>query len=242
VKPQRDQIPESTDEKPSKVEPRPEPVEAKDDGALRPPDDRVLGEISHEMGNYFHKLYYWTDYLRGETLDRSQADAAAVEMLSNTVEKLEQFMRMTLEYFSPARLSFNRVTVSDVVEGLGSRLSGRTLKIENLDAYAEIPVLADPSLIGHAIRTVFERVASTLLDEAHMTIRLNETRSGDFRGIEVEFEAGGGARGVQLRSGIEMAVAEKFLHMHGAELLEREETSPTGAERRSLVVFLPIYT
>ena len=34
------------------------------DTGLGIPDDRILGEISHEMGNYFHKLYYWTEYLR----------------------------------------------------------------------------------------------------------------------------------------------------------------------------------
>jgi hypothetical protein len=102
--------------------------------------------------------------------------------------------------------------------------------------------LADAALIGHAIRTVFERVASTLLDEDQMVIRLSETRSNDFRGIEIEFGAGAGAQGVELKRGIEMAVAEKFLHMHGAELLEREESSKNETSRRSLVVFLPIYT
>ena len=213
-----------------------------DEGALGLPDERILGEISHEMGNYFHKLYYWTDYLRGESIDRSQADTAAIEMLGDTVERLEQFMRMTLEYFAPARLTFNRVTAADLVAGLEGRLPGRTLRIENFDAFADTPILADAALIGHAIRTVFERAASTLLDEDQMVVRLSETRSNDFRGIEIEFGAGAGAHGVELKHGIEMAVAEKFLHMHGAELLEREESSKNGTSRRSLVVFLPIYT
>src|SRR5262245_48718952 len=26
--------------------------------------EKILAEISHELGNFFHKLYYWSDYLK----------------------------------------------------------------------------------------------------------------------------------------------------------------------------------
>src|SRR5262249_61906932 len=29
-----------------------------------PAHDRVLAEISHELGNLFHKLYYWAEFLQ----------------------------------------------------------------------------------------------------------------------------------------------------------------------------------
>ena len=36
--------------------------------------EKILAEISHELGNFFHKLYYWSDYLR-ERPTRKNADS-----------------------------------------------------------------------------------------------------------------------------------------------------------------------
>ena len=145
---------------------------------------------------------------------------------------------MILEYFAPARLCFNRVEAGDLVAGLGKGLTGRRLRIEGADSVAGVIVLADASLIGHALRTVFERVASTLIDEDELLVVLLSANRREFPGVEIEFHAGAGvAEGRSLIGGIEMAVAEKFLQMHGGELFERDAGSP-----HSLVVFLPIYS
>jgi len=209
------------------------------DSGLGLADERILGEIAHEMGNYFHKLYYWTEYLKGHGGGSGPTDAAAVDMLETTVERLEHFMRMILEYFAPPRLCFNKIGARDLVAGLGCRLHGRALRVDGLDQYGDTCVLADPGLIAHAMRTVFESVAATLLDEDEMVVRIEPAGRSEFSGIELEFMAGRGlAEGARLTKGIEMAVAEKFLQMHGGEMFERTD----GVGRvRSLVVFLPIY-
>jgi hypothetical protein len=207
------------------------------DTGLGLPDDRILGEISHEMGNYFHKLYYWTDYLKTRSGSGQSTDAGAADMLAATVERLEHFMRMILEYFAPARLCFHRLTAGDLLAGLANRLPGRTLRAVGIEEWGKTAIMADPALIGHAIRTVFERVATTLLDEDEMVVVLTASKRSGFAGIDIEFEAGGGlAANAHLMQGIEMAVAEKFLQMHGGEVFERNEGG------RSLIVFLPIYT
>lgn len=199
-------------------------------------DERVLGEISHEMGNYFHKLYYWTEHLKSRAAG-DPTDITATEMLESTIGRLEHFMRMILEYFAPARLCFNRVEASDLVSGLGSRLPGRRLRVQAADSVAGVAVLADASLIGPALRTVFERVTATLMDEDEMLVILTAATRHEFAGVEIEFHAGRGApAGGSLIGGIEMAVAEKFIQMHGGELFERDAGLPRG-----LVVFLPIY-
>jgi hypothetical protein len=215
------------------------PVEPSADTGLGIPDDHILGEISHEMGNYFHKLYYWTEYLRDRDGHGPDADRTAFDMLEGTVERLEHFMRMILEYFAPARLSFTRLRAEELVVGLGTRLTGRRLVIVGESDVRATPVLADAALIGHALRTVFEGAAATLIDEGEMVVRLAPSRRQKFQGIEIEFHAGRGAPAAKaLARGIEMAVAEKFVQMHGGELFERagDAVSP-----RALVVFLPIY-
>ena len=207
-----------------------------DAGALGPPDERVLGDIAHEMGNHLHKLYYWTDYLRAQVAGRGEPETAAVEMLAGAVERLENFMRMMLEYFAPARLCFTKVKVADLVDGLTSRLPGRRLRLEGFDVYGETTVFADAGLLAHAVRTVFERAASTLVAEDEMVVRVTGASRREYRGVEVEFRGGASTSAGRLKNGIDMAVAEKFLLMHGAELSEREAATP------SLVVFLPLYT
>jgi len=205
-------------------------------GALGPPDERVLGEIAHEMGNHLHKLYYWTGYLREQAAARGESDVAAVEMLGGAVERLDRFLHMILEYFAPARLCFTKVRVADLVDGLGQRLPGRRLVIEGIDRLGGTSVFVDAGLLGHAMRTVFERVASTLVDEDELHVHVELASRRQYRGVEIEFRSGAASvAGSLLKSGIEMAVAEKFLHMHGAELFERE------TDRRSLVVFVPLY-
>ena len=201
------------------------------------PDDHILGEISHEMGNYFHKLYYWSDYLKNAA--RDTGEQGAVEMLEGTVERLEHFMRMILEYFAPARLCFTKVTAAELIGSLESLLVGLRMRIEGdeIDQVGETVVMVDASLIAHALRTTFERAASTLLDEPELVIRVRLARRREYEGVEIEFVAGTASKdATKLMTGIEMAVAEKFFQMHGGELSERE-----GADR-ALVVFLPLYT
>lgn len=203
------------------------------------PDDRILGEISHEMGNYFHKLYYWTDYLKERHAHGGETDAGAVEMLEGTVKRLERFMRMALEYFAPARVSFTRIRATELIAGLESRLVGRRMRVVGSPALESIMVLADAGLIGDALRTVVESLATTLIDEDELVVRLVEARLRDFRGLEIAFEAGKATpAGKALARGIEMAVAEKFIQMHGGEMYERSG----GVAGRVLVVFLPIYS
>ncbi len=199
------------------------------------PDDRILGEISHEVGNYFHKLYYWTDYLKAHD-EGPAADGTAVEMLESTVERLERFVRMMLEYFAPARMSFNHVAASDIVSGLSDKLPGRVVRVEGGESWRDKTILADPSLIAHAVRTVFDRIAETLLGDDALVVHVRRSRRREFEGLEIEFRAGSGVgERARLKQGIEMAVAEKFLVMHGGELFER------GAPENALVIFLPLY-
>src|SRR5712691_8808179 len=72
--------------------------------------ERVLAEIRHELGNFFHKLYYWSDYLKEKPV-RQPADSTATQMLERTIKNLEDFLKMSLEYFHPTQLAFTRMVV-----------------------------------------------------------------------------------------------------------------------------------
>src|SRR6058998_2651059 len=148
--------------------------------------EKVLAEIAHELGNFFHKLYYWSDYLK-EKPARKSADSTAAQMLERTIKNLEDFLKVSLDYFHPTQLSFTRVG-----------------------------------------------------PESSVTVAIERSARRDRAGLEVGFQLHQPNEASALfrtaEAGIEWAVAQKVVALHGGELLERNE----GAEEKSLVIFLPL--
>src|SRR5215831_8684333 len=82
---------------------RPSDTEAADPAVRasepQPRQERLLSEISHELGNYFHKLYYWAELLREQR--PATADAEPAMLLERTIRDLETFLKSALEFFRP---------------------------------------------------------------------------------------------------------------------------------------------
>src|SRR5207244_7069909 len=83
--------------------------------------EKVLSEIAHELGNFFHKLYYWSDYLKEQPAG-APTESTAAQMLERTIKNLEDFLKVSLDYFHPTRLSLMRMAIPDVVGGLLSQV------------------------------------------------------------------------------------------------------------------------
>src|SRR5262249_47922572 len=106
-------------ETPQKLGPRaarpPAPRPEHEATAVRP--ETGLAEIAPELGKLFHQLYYSYEYLK-ERPSRKTADSTAAQMLERTIKNLEDFLKVSLDYFHPTQLSLSRMTVSELVEGL----------------------------------------------------------------------------------------------------------------------------
>src|SRR5260221_9986608 len=124
----------------------PEPAPAPRTAGLEPTADappsvapvvgeRVVAEIRHEVGNYFHKLYYWADFLTESRSGRA-GDVTATQMLEETIRGLEQLLQATLEYVRPMAASPIRMHAREVADGvmrqLASAFAGRVL-VASLD-------------------------------------------------------------------------------------------------------------
>src|SRR5438128_10239358 len=100
--------------------------------------EKVIAEITHELGNFFHKLYYWSDYLKEKPAPKS-ADSTAAQMLERTIKNLEDFLRVSLDYFHPTQLSFTRMAVRELLEGLlfqvRAQLNGTSVMVSEGDAW-----------------------------------------------------------------------------------------------------------
>ena len=103
--------------------------------------ERVVADVRHEIGNYFHKLYYWADFL-AESRNGHAPDVTATQMLEGTIRELEELLQATLEYVRPMAASPIRMHVREVVDGivrqLGNGLAGGELSTHDAGGRATI--------------------------------------------------------------------------------------------------------
>jgi len=209
----------------------------------RAAEERVLSDISHELGNFFHKLYYWTDYLQ-ERRPPASEDTTATEMLGRTIRNLEGFLRVSLEYFRPLSLSTIPMSVSDLVAGLlgqaRSELNGTPLSVADAGQWNGATLLVDPGRLPGVFVLALRRVL-TGIEHARVEIALGPTRRGDVEGLEVRVTAwltnGAGPAALNTAADVEWALAERVVALHGGELVAGESTG----EQRLVVLFLPFH-
>ena len=205
--------------------------------------EKVLAEIRHELGNFFHKLYYWSDYLKQKPVQQP-ADSTATQMLERTIKNLEDFLKASLEYFHPTQLAFTRMAVPDLVEGLlfqaRSHLNGTPVTASGPSEWGEAAILVDPSHLSQASAVTVRHLAKQVGPESHVQIDVKRSARRDCLGLEVDFvlatpnEASPLFRTSEL--GIEWAMAQKIVALHGGEL---SEITGDGV-RKTIVLFLPL--
>jgi signal transduction histidine kinase len=207
--------------------------------------ERVLAEISHELGNFFHKLYYWSDYIKGDAEGAKKFDTTAGHMLERTITNLEDFLKVALEYFHPIKLSFTKITVSELLDGfmthLGAHLNGNEAHVTRDDGGDPGTILVDPARMSQAFRIALHHVHEDLKSGGALTVNLGKTSRRDFPGLEICLTVTPKVAPSPLfrtaEAGVEWAVAQKLIEMHGGEIIE--ELDQHG--RKIVLIFLPLY-
>ena len=200
-------------------------------------DERLIAEIGHELGNYFHKLYYWAEFLQEKRADQS-GDAGAANMLGCTVEKLEGFLKQALECFRPVRLAPVQAPVPDVVAAmlvqLRAHLRGWPVRVADAEVWSQRVLSWDPG----RMYSVLQAIAGHLTEQAPAGTGVHVAIEGDGDGIEVVFRIEGGFGAPEFRSGVaclEWALAERIVRAHHGRLSERRSAGGSTA----LVLALP---
>lgn len=237
-------------ERPEALTKRPTPAVAQPDqtpeqGSLVVVQERVLAEISHELGNFFHKLYYWSDYIKSDSEGAKKPDSTAGQMLGRTIANLEDFLKVALEYFYPVKLNFTRVAVGELLDGfmshLGSHLNGNEVRVWRDEIGEPATILVDPVRISQAFRIAMHKVHDDLKSGSALTVSMRRESRRDFPGLEMRLEVEAKVSPSPLfrtaEAGVEWAVAQKLIEMHGGEISERYDSNG----RREVVIFLPLY-
>jgi len=207
--------------------------------------EKVLAEIAHELGNFFHKLYYWSDYLK-EKPTRKSSDSTATQMLERTIKNLEDFLKVSLDYFNPTQLSFSRMAVGEFVDGLllqlRSQLNGTPVTVSDVGAWRvdEVELLVDLGHLSYAFEVAMRHLVKQMGPESSVSVSIERSARRQEDGLEVRFHIRQPNEGSPLfrtaEAGVEWAVAQKFVALHGGDLLERNE----GPGEKQLVLFLPV--
>lgn len=205
--------------------------------------EKVLAEIAHELGNFFHKLYYWSDYLK-ERAGRQSTDSTAAQMLESTIRNLEGFLKVSLDYFHPMPLAFMRMPAVDLLEGLlfrmRSNLNGTPLTLSDEAPGPELELFVDPGQLSRAFEVTVRHLTKHLGADSCVVVQVRRAVRGHGSGLEVAFELQKPNEASPLfrtaEAGVEWALAQKVVALHGGELEEHIH----GQGGRSVVIFLPL--
>jgi signal transduction histidine kinase len=207
--------------------------------------EKVLAEIVHELGNFFHKLYYWADFLK-QRPSRKSSDTTAAEMLERTIKNLEDFLRVSLLYFQPTQLSLMRMKAGEVADGLlaqlRSQLNGTPLIVSGGGEWQGTPVMIDPGHLSRAFEVAVRHLVMQIGPTSALGVGIAEGVRGGRAGLEVGFRLTHPSEAEPLfqtsEAGVEWAVAQKLVALHGGELIEQS----TAPGEKSVVLFLPLCT
>ena len=166
--------------------------ESAEHGSLVVVQERVLAEISHELGNFFHKLYYWSDYIKSDSDAARKADSTAGHMLERTISNLEDFLKVALEYFYPIRLNFTKIAVGELLDGfmthLSAHLNGNEVRVFRDEIGEPATILIDPARISQAFRIALHQVHEDLKSGGALTVSLGKGTRRDFPGLEMRLD------------------------------------------------------
>jgi hypothetical protein len=165
-------------------------------------------------------------------------------MLERTLKNLEGFLKVSLEYFHPTQLSFTRMAVPDLVEGLlfqaRSHANGTPVEVQAAGAWGDTTVLVDPGHLSKVLGIAVGHLGKGVGAGTRIHIGVERCTRRDGMGLEVRFTLSGPSEGTApvrtSDAGIEWAVAQKVIALHGGELAERADEG--GA--KALTLFLPL--
>ena len=184
--------------------------------AVRP---QVVETVGHVLGNMFQRMYHLIEVA-------GTADAASATALESGTRKLEGFLQLVIDYFSPVTLALQHLPATEVAQGLARQVSDSIGCAVRVDAKlpAESRLLADPGRLARSFSLLASQLRAAGSERA-VTVRVVGETSGRSIRLTVMLPASVVAA-ESSESEVRWAVAEKLLETHGGSL--RQRAMPTG--------------
>jgi hypothetical protein len=211
-------------------------------GSSAESQQKILSEVSHELGNFFHKLYYWAEYL-GDREPAKEGDVTAGEMLQGTIKRLQDFLKTVFDYLVPVELNVVRMTADDLLNSLvgklATRLCSTPLDVDRPEVLGSVGVLVDPARISHALEITVSQIGHQVGDASRIEVAIGTAIGEGRQGIEIrvaiKHPAGDSAPFRSTEASVEWALAEKLFQLHGGNISQHVG----GGEERGVGIFLP---
>jgi hypothetical protein len=189
--------------------------------AVAGPVERVVADVRHEIGNYFHKLYYWADFLTESRAGRA-SDVTATQMLEDTIRGLEELLRATLEYVRPVAVVPTRMPAREVADAvvrqLAAGLDGREIAVIHASDLGDRTAVLDPGRMSQVLQAMIRRLEATVPVAARLcvTVALERRGTSEVLTLVATAPATPSPRGTVAE--VEWATAENVVRLFGGEL------------------------
>lgn len=194
-------------------------TEATDGGQLVLVRPSVLDNVGHVLGNLFQRMYHLAERAK-------ESDTVVAAELESSTARLEDFLKLVMDYMSPPRLSLQSVPAGDVAQSLARQIGdvvGMAPSIDGLDE-AGLPLLVDPGCLSRSFALIagqlraagrtpapaMSAVASRTEQQLRLLVRMPPLRLQN-RSTEAEMQ---------------WVVAERLIESQGGAL--RESLEPDG--------------
>ncbi len=152
-------------------------------------DPEVLRDMRHEIGNHFHKLYYWADLLAAE----DTGEPTGTPSLARALRSFEGFLRTALLYFHGPGEAMVAVSATEVGQALQSILAegGTPVEVDCPKTLSTLRLSVDTERLSTAFRLIGEQL-------------LRVAGSGNILGFRVQLRTLEGAATKDLEIAIEV--------------------------------------
>ncbi len=184
-------------------------------------DPEILRDIRHEVGNHFHKLYYWADLLAAEDLGEPTGSPS----LARSLKAFESYLKTALLYFHGPGEQMVAVSAADVGLALQSSLgeSGGAIDLDAAPGLARFSVRIDPEQLSTAFRLLGGQLTRLSGSGSVLGFKVSLRRVEGIGGADVEVallapRALAATHAAAEVDAVSWAVAGRILQHHGGWL------------------------
>lgn len=212
--------------------------------AAAEPDEQLLFELSHSLGNIIHRMYYWTGVLEDAGLEDATSEYAAPEddavlEIKSSLASLHEIIGRTMELVRPVASHPVTASAADLELSIGRRFdcvpSCPDADSGNADSLAGLatPVTVDPQLLGRVLALIGE-LACPGSQVSNRPVRLATKLDQQAAQLYFQLELPASAEaGHGPRMELVVALCSRFMAAFGGSVeiavIQAAETAPTTA-------------
>ncbi len=179
----------------------------------------VVDNVGHVLGNLFQRMYHLANRTR-------ESDAVVAAELESSTTRLEEFLKLLLDYVSPSPLRLQMVSASEVVQSLAQQIADAAGVTPALSEAPDdgMKLLVDPGGLSRSFALMAGQLRSA--SRGRTPARIAHLGNPDGELVLLVCLAESRREGRSSEAEMQWAVAERLIEIQGGSL--RETSGSTG--------------